>query len=546
MKKLNYLFLSALAVCLMACQKEANIAPERQTVHMTFGATTEPATKVEIGALSAGKYQMLWSDGDKIKVIATTGAGVISGKGVFDIGSGVASNSATFSGDVVLEEGKTAADLVNFYALYPATLEATFAAADESTISLTNFKDYNVLAVENGVDPSRAAMFSMADGSGKFQFQHGVAYYKLTIGIDDIASVTLKCPTGSERIYGNPTYQFDDGKTTGIGSGSLDNNHITLAPASGTLTKGSTYYFPVVTKYKAFGTLQLVYASSGGAEATIETSKLSSTVPANGNVYDLGCPPVTFSPFIKADDMTINANETEGNITFTVYNPVAGGEVTATATGGSIGDFSLGAVGDGIIPFYCDPNSGDEKKAYVTITYTYNDSETVTKDVVITQKAAGAPTVNTYVLYVNNSNVLIRTLNGEANTTYFNIGSGTSTLDCQNASYFGTATSYTIGGNSYRYARKLDGSNPLSFTVTTGATATLKFYCARREQTKDTSIRVNDGATNVINQSLGWADGQATLYESPLTNLTAGKTYSFVKNGDNIGIFYVEVVETIE
>ena len=536
MKKFNCVFMSALAVCLMACQKEANTVSVRQTVHMTFGATTEPATKVEIGALSAGKYQMLWSADDQIKVIATTGAGAISDKGVFDIGSGVASNSATFSGDVVLEEGKTAADLVNFYALYPATLEATF-AANESTISLSNYKNYNVLAVENGIDPSRAAMFSKADVSGNFQFQHGVVYYKLTIGIDDVASVTLKCPGGDERIYGNPTYKFEDGTTNSISSGSTANNHITLAPSSGTLTNGSTYYFPVITKQKAFGTLQLLYTSIGGAEVTIQTSKLSSTVPANGNVYDLGCPPVSFAPVINAADVAITKDATAGSIAFTIGNPVVGGELTAaTPTGGktnTISGFTLGAVGDGTVAFTCTANAeSSEKKAYVTLTYTYNTTKTVTKDVVITQAAAGATESHVRVFYGDN----VQLLDGVANTLYFNTAGSSASLG---GDY--NISNWSIGGFTSTKGWKLNSSGSVSFTTSSTLNTTVQFYFIRRKSSDaDAKIQLKpdgDDATEF-----------ATPYDAPgdsgVINLAKNKTYTIKQSTKEQALLLVIVNET--
>lgn len=540
MKKLNYLFLSALAVCLMACQKEANIAPERQTVHMTFGATTESATKVEIGALSAGKYQMLWSAGDQIKVIATTGAGVISGKGVFDIGSGATTNSATFSGDVVLEEGKTAADLVNFYALYPATLEATF-AANESTISLTNYKNYNVLAVENGIDPSRSVMFSMADGSGNFQFQHGVAYYKLTIGIDDVASVTLKCPAGDERIYGNPTYNFSNGETTAIGSGSLSNNHITLAPTSGTLTKGSTYYFPVVTKYKAFGTLQLVYASSGGVEATIETSKLSSTVPANGNVYDLGCPPVTFAPkIIPVAPSKLEADATDGSFTYSVANPDGVSSVSAVKKSGDW--ISNVAASAGTVTFDCTVNTGDERTAVITLSYTGADDV----DVTITQKAAGGGAKESHAwdfsALTDEQMAAITGLaanaTGSAGQTW-NFGDGLTMVTNSSSKW----NKQTISEVNYKWVATGGkyGSGQKYFQFSTESTGTVTVLYSSGSDGSSRSLTINANGTETTdsaNVSSGTADLKTVTFSS-----VASGTIKLYSNINNIRVFSISFLE---
>ena len=96
-------------------------------------------------------------------------------------------------------------------------------------------------------------------------------------------------------------------------------------------------------------------------------------------------------PSISADDVEIaNTATTEGEIAFTVANPVTGGAVTAAKK--TTADWlTLGTVANGKVPFSATANTGEERTATVTLTYTYTEDETektVPKDVTITQAAA--------------------------------------------------------------------------------------------------------------------------------------------------------------
>lgn len=92
---------------------------------------------------------------------------------------------------------------------------------------------------------------------------------------------------------------------------------------------------------------------------------------------------VPSKPSIDADDVNIFFNTTSGSIAYTVENPVAGGVLTASTTSKwlTCGDVSASAVA-----FTTETNAGDEERnATVTLTYTYNNDQTVTKDVTVTQ-----------------------------------------------------------------------------------------------------------------------------------------------------------------
>ena len=94
----------------------------------------------------------------------------------------------------------------------------------------------------------------------------------------------------------------------------------------------------------------------------------------------------TPSPRISANNVNIEYNITNGAIAFTVNNPVDGGVITAESSENWL---TIGAVGENV-PFTCSANdAATDRTASVTLTYTYNTEETVTKNVTVTQ--AGNP-----------------------------------------------------------------------------------------------------------------------------------------------------------
>ena len=89
-------------------------------------------------------------------------------------------------------------------------------------------------------------------------------------------------------------------------------------------------------------------------------------------------------PEIIANDLSIEYSATSGSIAFTITNPVSGGVVTASTAAEWL---TLGTVGE-TVPFTCTANTENSgRTATVTLTYTYNTNEIVTRDVTITQAA---------------------------------------------------------------------------------------------------------------------------------------------------------------
>ena len=315
MKKISFAIIAAFSFFLLSCEK--NIEPiepqnnEPKLVQMTFNASV-PGTRTAIGDLSEGQYSVTWSEGDQIRVIAVddTGARIENDNEIFDIdAASVGSENASFTGTTV--EGAAA-----YYAVYPASLKATVSGVgDAATIALSGFASHEVEAVEGGFDPTRAVMFAAAEGNS-FTFKHGMVYFKLTISAPNVASVELSCKTSDTRIYGDPTYKFSDGSISdSIGNASKDNNYIILSPSTGTLTQNGTYFIPVIAKNRKLGELTLTYTDTDGVTVAKKTSKLSTQMPVNGTVYDLGTPPVSFNPsltLLKSSVINIPYEEAEG------------------------------------------------------------------------------------------------------------------------------------------------------------------------------------------------------------------------------------------
>lgn len=96
------------------------------------------------------------------------------------------------------------------------------------------------------------------------------------------------------------------------------------------------------------------------------------------------------SPSISADNVNIAYDAEEGEIVYTINNPVEGGILTANTEA----DWLMLDNVDETVPFLCDANTATTSRtATVTLTYTYENSKaSVTKYVTVTQAAAPAPT----------------------------------------------------------------------------------------------------------------------------------------------------------
>ena len=96
------------------------------------------------------------------------------------------------------------------------------------------------------------------------------------------------------------------------------------------------------------------------------------------------------TPSLSADDVSIACDDEEGEIEYTISNPVSGGSIVASSTSDWLEvDGTAQTTSTGTFEFICDTNPiGTQRTAEVTLTYTFNTG-TLTKTVIVTQ--AGNP-----------------------------------------------------------------------------------------------------------------------------------------------------------
>ena len=120
-----------------------------------------------------------------------------------------------------------------------------------------------------------------------------------------------------------------------------------------------------------------------------EVLKLAKKIEVSGVVTYYWSSPASI-PTISANNVDITYNATSGSIAYEINNPPTpvGTMTAAVVSGGTIANLAIGTIANNSIAFTCAANSTNTvRTATVTLTYTYGDNETVTKNVTITQAA---------------------------------------------------------------------------------------------------------------------------------------------------------------
>ena len=157
--------------------------------------------------------------------------------------------------------------------------------------------------------------------------------------------------------------------------------------------------------------------------ADVRYVKLLFTKGSNVGVGPISIAKPSTDPEITAGNVEIAYDATEGAISYTINNPVEGGVLTAAVPDGSW--VTLGTVGE-TVPFTCSANTvATARTATVTLTYTYNTDETVTKEVTVSQ--AGNPDVVDNISDINavGTTYTVRGTVVATNSRGFVIGDGT-------------------------------------------------------------------------------------------------------------------------
>lgn len=201
---------------------------------------------------------------------------------------------------------------------------------------------------------------------------------------------------GTSKLGGDMTITVPAGTThlhlhavawKGVTGLSLNITGATTSPSSISLTAddGISNNSPFTLNGSASDFYFVVALSNITAETTLT---LTSSSAKRFVVWGVNAEKVTgpLPPSIVANNVDIAYNATSGSIEYSINNKVDDGELTASTDANWL---TLGTVGE-TIPFTCPANDdGAARSADVTLTYTYNTSETVTNTITITQ--AGNP-----------------------------------------------------------------------------------------------------------------------------------------------------------
>ena len=240
---------------------------------------------------------------------------------------------------------KTALFGTNYNSQGVSSYTATWTATNGGfTVSLTNFNNNN-----NGwsyVKCGRKNNFSVATITTSEPIDKAIT--KVVVTIDAITASNVN----SIKLYTSS----DNSTWTEAGSFSKATGAQTVSLASPT----EDLYYKIEFD-----------CASGSSNGLVTVSKVEYYYNPSGSV----------APSISADDVSIAYDATSGEIEYTINNGVDGGALSATTDAEWL---TIGTIGT-TIPFTCEANEGAERTATVTLTYTYNTSETVTKEVLVTQ-----------------------------------------------------------------------------------------------------------------------------------------------------------------
>ena len=366
------------------------------------------------------------------------------------------------------------------------------------------------------------------------------------------------------------------------GTSPLVKNGVTFACTSGVLDNGSEYrlYKNSVTTFSVSeGTItQIAFTGTSSNPASGFETQTGWTTDGNDGTWIGNASSVSFTasgaqvrateivvtvdmsatpdPVINADNVSIDYADEEGQIAYTISNPISGGSIVASSTSDWLEvDNAAKTASTGTIDFICNPNpAGTQRTAVVTLTYTYNNNETVTKNVTVTQ--AGAPVIYTTIpalfakatevgstatdvlvtfdswvvsgVSTNGKNVFVTDNSGNGFVIYY--GSDMSSTFAAGKILSGTAVSCKVQlYNGFAEVTNLDASN---LTITDGGTvSTANIALADLSGVHTGALVSYDDLTCSVSDSKYYlSDGTTTLqvYNAlyAFGALEAGKTYN--------------------
>ena len=244
-----------------------------------------------------------------------------------------------------------------------------------------------------------------------------------TITVSQAADATYAAGSTSFTVYIEDNTPFDgvifdatkdkDENNTSQGAGSITKDNVTFSCTSGILGNGTEYrmYKNSTTTISITGgnkISKIEFIGVSGYEASNFTNQTGWTTSGNNGIWEGEAESVSFvassaqvratlikvtvleitTPFISANDVNIAFDATSGEIAYTLNNPASNGNLSVSENVDWISDAVLSTT-QSKVTFNTTANEATTaREGIITITYTYGDNETVSKDVTITQAAA--------------------------------------------------------------------------------------------------------------------------------------------------------------
>ena len=536
MKKIVYILMTSLVLSFASCAKEEVRVSESETVSKgpdTF-IVAAPDTKTTIS-----DHNILWTATDKIRVYGYTADPASNGNAVYKIKSGAGTATAVFE----LDEGESLGSFENYYAVYPSTIQldvTKFATGKLEVTSGTKLSLDQTIPSGAFYDPTEAIM-TASYSAGKLSFTHGVAYIKVQVpdtdGVTAIQVTFGANATGTRPIYNlNGSYSSVEGGTTAV-------------KVSGSFTGNSAYYLLAPARNSNPGNIT-VKMWKGSVSASKTTSSLTSKRLQNGQIYDLGCPPISFDPVINATAPSKLAYDaTSGSFTFTITNPDGVSVPTVEWTSGAwIHNVDSpedkptvsGPDGEGkyTVSFNCDANDDAlavERTGSITVSYSGAEDKVIT---IKQGVAGGSVTVNTYWYYFDseNSNSVVNTSSKFTATN--------DTIDFSSTGSCG-ANSFTCESISCTRGVKLNSSGYVQFTTSEDVTPVVTFYYACKASGDNSGARIKITPTSPAGDAVVYNNFNTFgTYSSQTRTLSASTTYKIARDNKELALIMVKLVET--
>lgn len=510
MKKSILFSLFVFLLGLVACQRDMIPVSESTTgsklVPKTFSVSVlETKTYLE-------GYKIKWSEGDVINVIGVNPGGDVN-QHPFTLKTGDGGKtSGTFEGSVNEDE-------VTFYAIYPNYAIDVDKIADGIILTSSNQipvsgDNMQQKGYADGFDPDFGILVATADASGNMAFQHVMSFFKIKIGVDNVAKITMST-TGDLRFGARVQYTL----STGAIDVQSAKKTVEITPAVGSsFVNGSSYLvaFPPRTD-KKIKQLTLTYTSTDDISSSLEVndSNFKNLVCEPGKIYNLGCPPISFTPVIvPVAPSKLAYDATGGSFTYSITNTPSTAVASASLQSG-ITWISNVAVNGNTVTFVCETNTGaDERSATITLSY----SGAADVPVTITQGVAGGSSSESHTrIYYNKTNELLDGTTVTENN-YFTHTTGYVDFSAT-ANNGGGINSFTIPGTTFNATSglKLDSSGSCKFTTSSSLNSSVTFYYTKRKS----------GTGKIQITPTG---GTATVYEDAEYGTVNNKTVSLEKD----------------